>query len=29
LVIGKRFDVEVEPYKKDVVVKGDGPYLWI
>jgi len=29
LVIGKRFDVDVEPYKKDVVVKGDGPYLWI
>jgi hypothetical protein len=29
LVIGKRGDVEVEPYKKDVNVKGDGPYLWI
>jgi len=29
LVIGKRFDIDVEPYKKDVIVKGDGPYLWI
>ncbi len=29
LVIGKRFDIDVEPFKKDVIVKGAGPYLWI
>lgn len=28
-LIGKRFDIEVEPYKNDVVVKGSGPYKWI
>lgn len=28
-VIGKRGDIIVEPLKTDVVVKGDGPYLWI
>ena len=29
LVQGKRCDIEVEPYKKDVKLKGDGPYKWI
>jgi hypothetical protein len=29
LVIGKRHDIVVEPFKTDVVLKGDGPYLWI
>jgi hypothetical protein len=29
LVIGRRSEIEVEPNKSDVVVKGDGPYLWI
>ena len=29
LVIGKRNDIEVEPNKDDVIVKGSGPYLWI
>lgn len=29
LVMGKRGDVEVEPLKKDCVVKGDGPYKYI
>ena len=29
LVQGKRCDIEVEPYKKDVNLKGDGPYKWI
>ena len=29
LVIGKRMDIIVEPNKSDVIVKGDGPYLWI
>jgi hypothetical protein len=28
-VFGKRVPLDVEPYKKDVVVKGDGPYKWI
>ena len=28
-VYGKRSDIDVEPLKKDVNVKGDGPYLWI
>jgi len=26
---GKRFDIEVEPNKNNVIVKGDGPYKWI
>jgi len=29
LVIGKRHDIVVEPYKNDVIIKGHGPYLWI
>lgn len=29
LVIGKRNDIDVEPNKSDVIVKGNGPYLWI
>jgi len=27
-VIGKRGDVNVEPYKKDIVVSGEGPYKY-
>jgi hypothetical protein len=26
-VYGKRFDIDVEPIKTQVTVKGDGPYL--
>jgi hypothetical protein len=29
LAIGSRSAIDVEPNKSDVVVKGDGPYLWI
>ena len=29
LVQGKRHDIIVEPNKKDVVLKGDGPYKWL
>ncbi len=29
LAIGKRGDVNAEPYKNEIVVKGDGPYKWI
>ena len=29
LVQGKRCDVNVEPYKHEVNVKGQGPYKWI
>ena len=29
IVYGKRFDIEVEPNKLDVNVKGDGPYLYL
>jgi hypothetical protein len=29
VVHGKRGDIEVEPLKKDVIVKGNGPYKWI
>jgi len=28
-VYGKRFDINIEPLKTDVVVKGNGPYLYI
>jgi hypothetical protein len=28
-VIGKRFDINVEPVKTSVNVKGTGPYLYI
>jgi hypothetical protein len=28
-VFGKRLDIEVEPLKTEVDVKGDGPYLYI
>jgi hypothetical protein len=28
-VIGQRLSFVVEPNKKDVIVKGDGPYKWI
>ena len=26
---GKRLSLNVEPYKKEILVKGDGPYRWI
>jgi hypothetical protein len=29
LVQGKRVNIEVEPYKSEVNVKGNGPYKWI
>jgi len=29
MVMAKRGDINAEPYKKDVVVKGDGPYKYI
>ena len=29
LVQGKRCDIEVEPSKSDVNIKGSGPYKWI
>ena len=29
IVYGKRTDIIIEPDKKDVNVKGSGPYLWI
>ena len=29
LVHGKRSDIDVEPNKQDIIVKGDGPYTWI
>ena len=28
-VYGKRRSILVEPYKKDVNIRGDGPYKWI
>ena len=28
-VYGKRANIEVEPYKRDIIVKGSGPYKWI
>jgi hypothetical protein len=29
IVTGKRGDIDVQPYKNDVIVKGDGPYKYI
>ena len=29
IVHGKRHDINVEPYRKDVTVRGDGPYKYI
>jgi len=29
IVHGKRLSIQVEPLKKEVNVKGDGPYRWI
>jgi hypothetical protein len=29
LVYGKRLELDVEPYKSKINVKGDGPYTWI
>jgi hypothetical protein len=28
IVHGKRQSIDVEPFKKDIQVKGDGPYKW-
>jgi hypothetical protein len=28
MAIGKRGDINAEPYKNDITVKGDGPYKW-
>ena len=25
----KRNDIETEPYKNNVIIKGEGPYKWI
>ena len=29
IVYGKRSQIQVEPLKSNVVIKGDGPYKWI
>jgi Collagen triple helix repeat (20 copies) len=29
IVHGKRLEIDVEPNKSDVIVNGNGPYLWI
>jgi len=29
IVYGKRASIDVEPFKKDVIVKGDGPYKYV
>ena len=29
MVVGERLPLDVEPNKKDVDVKGSGPYRWI
>jgi hypothetical protein len=29
IVHGKRISFQVEPFKQQVTVKGDGPYKWI
>jgi hypothetical protein len=29
IVQGSRNEIDVDPNKSDVIVKGDGPYLWI
>lgn len=29
LVVGKRRDIVVEPNKSDIIVDGNGPYLWV
>ena len=29
IAIGKRGDINAEPYKNEIVVKGDGPYKWV
>jgi hypothetical protein len=29
VVHGKRLDINVEPFKNEVIVKGYGPYKWI
>ena len=29
VAIGKRGDINAEPYKNEIVIKGDGPYKWV
>jgi hypothetical protein len=29
IAIGKRGDINAEPYKNEIVVKGNGPYKWV
>lgn len=29
MVFAKRLDIDVEPNKEDVIVKGDGPYTYL
>ena len=29
VVYGKRNDITIEPFKSEITLKGDGPYLWI
>jgi len=29
IIFGKRLDIQVEPYKNQVLIKGDGPYKYI
>ena len=29
IAIGKRGDINAEPYKNEIVIKGDGPYKWV
>jgi hypothetical protein len=28
-VYGKRLSIQVEPKKKDIILKGSGPYRWV
>lgn len=28
LVIGKRYNIEVEPFKDNIFIRGNGPYRW-
>lgn len=28
MILGKRFDIDVEPDKKDIQIYGNGPYRW-
>ena len=28
LVIGKRYNIDVEPFKDNIIIRGNGPYRW-